>query len=139
MATVTATGIHPPGCYYVNIATGTIQRQCNPVLAIALAAAGYFGNPGPASATNAFATFDAAHAFAASQSGSAASGDVTGGVSSATKALGSLNPLAPLFQSNIWLRAGEFLIGIVLIGVGLAKITGTENFVSNVVRKVPIG
>lgn len=138
MATVTVSQPHPPGCYYVNIATGTIQRQCNPVLAIALAAAGYFGNPGPASATNAFATFDEAHAFAASQSGSGASTKIAGLASQAGNALSSLNPLAPLFQANIWLRAGEFLIGIVLVGVGLAKLTGAENFISTVVKKVPI-
>ena len=136
---VTATGPHPPGCYYVNIASGSIQRQCNPILAFGLAAAGYFGNPGPASATNAFATFDEAHAFAASQSGSAASGKITGLASQVPNALKSLNPLAGLFQANIWLRVGEFVLGIVLIGVGLAKLTGTENFVSSVVRKVPIG
>lgn len=135
MAVITATNPHPPGCYYVNIATGTIQRQCNPILAVALAAAGYFGDPGPASATNAFPTFEAAQAFAASKTGSAASGAVTSGANSA---LQSLNPLAPLFQANIWLRAGEFLIGVLLIGVGLAKITGAENIVTQALKRVPV-
>lgn len=135
MAVVGATDPHPNGCYYVNIATGTIQRQCNPILAVGLAALGYFGNPGPASATNAFETFDAAKAFAASQTGSAA----TTKLSSATNsALSSLNPLAGLFQANLWLRVGEFVLGLLLVGVGLAKLTGAENFISSAVRKMPI-
>jgi hypothetical protein len=135
MTLVKATDPHPPGCYYVNIASGSIQRQCNPILAFGLAAAGYFGNPGPASSTNAFATFEAAQAFASSKTGSAASGAVAGATNSALK---SLNPLAGLFQANIWLRVGEFALGIVLIGVGLAKLTGAENFISQAVGKVPI-
>lgn len=56
----------------------------------------------------------------------------------ASSALTSLNPLAPVFQANIWMRVGEFIIGIVLIGVGLAKLTGAENFISTAVKKVPL-
>jgi hypothetical protein len=40
---------------------------------------------------------------------------------------------------NILLRIGEVLLGIVLVGVGLAKITGTTNFVASALKtKVPI-
>jgi hypothetical protein len=53
-------------------------------------------------------------------------------------ALTSLNPLAPLFQANLWLRVGEFIIGLALIGVGLAKLTGTDNVISNAVKKMPV-
>lgn len=60
------------------------------------------------------------------------------GKQAVSSALTSLNPLAPVFQANIWLRVGEFVIGIVLLGVGLAKLTGAENFISNAVGKVPL-
>lgn len=39
-----------------------------------------------------------------------------------------------LTQGNLWLRVSEVLLGIVLIGVGLARITGTQNVVSQVVK-----
>lgn len=55
-----------------------------------------------------------------------------------SSALSSLNPLAPLYQANIWLRVAEFAIGALLIGVGLAKLTGAENFISKAVGKVPL-
>lgn len=37
---------------------------------------------------------------------------------------------------NLVLRAGEILLGIVLIGVGIAKLTGAENLVSTAVKGV---
>jgi hypothetical protein len=39
-----------------------------------------------------------------------------------------------LTEGNLWLRVGEVLLGIVLIGVGLARITGTQNIVSSAVK-----
>jgi hypothetical protein len=63
---------------------------------------------------------------------------IGGAANSAANALKSLNPLAPLFQANIWLRVGEFALGVVLIGIGLARITGAENFISSAVKKVPL-
>jgi hypothetical protein len=39
---------------------------------------------------------------------------------------------------NILLRVGEVLLGIVLVGVGIAKLTGTTNFVATAVKaKIP--
>src|SRR5262252_3473208 len=56
---------HAAGCYYVNIFTDSIQRQCNPLNAISLAVLGYVGKDGtPAGAFNAFDTFSAAQSFA---------------------------------------------------------------------------
>jgi hypothetical protein len=40
-------------------------------------------------------------------------------VSAAGDALKSLNPLAGLFQANIWLRVAEVIVGLVLLGIGL--------------------
>jgi hypothetical protein len=42
---------------------------------------------------------------------------------SAKAAVGSLNPLGGLFQSNLWLRVAEVVIGVLLLGVGIAKLT----------------
>lgn len=40
---------------------------------------------------------------------------------------------------NWFLRIGEILLGLVLVGVGLARITGAQNFISQAVKaKVPI-
>jgi hypothetical protein len=39
--------------------------------------------------------------------------------------------------SNLIVRIGEILLGIVLIGVGIAKLTGTANIISTV-AKVPL-
>jgi Lysozyme like domain len=35
----------------------------------------------------------------------------------------SANPLAGLFQANIWLRVAEVTLGLVLVAVGIAKLT----------------
>jgi hypothetical protein len=44
-----------------------------------------------------------------------------------------------LSEANTWLRIGEGLLGIVLIAVGLAKLTGVENFITkNMPAVIPI-
>jgi hypothetical protein len=50
----------------------------------------------------------------------------------AADALGGFN------IGNWFLRIGEILLGLVLIGVGVARITGAENAISSIVKKVPI-
>lgn len=44
------------------------------------------------------------------------------------------------FLTGNWiLRIGEILLGIVLVGVGIARITGAQNAISNIVKtKMPI-
>lgn len=124
----TSTAQHPPGCYYVNIATGTIQRQCNPLLAASLGLAGYFGTGGvPATATNAFPTFAAAQQFAGSQTGSAASGDIA---KAAQAPLSGINAVGDFFQRltqpATWIRVAEFLAGGLLLYLGAsAALRGT--------------
>lgn len=47
--------------------------------------------------------------------------------------------LGRLTQANTWIRAGEVVLGIVLIGIGLARITGAQNLVSQAVKtKLPV-
>jgi hypothetical protein len=48
-------------------------------------------------------------------------GSAVGGATNA--ALKSLNPLAGLFQANIWIRVGEVALGLILIAVGIARLT----------------
>lgn len=47
--------------------------------------------------------------------------------------------LGKLGEPSLWLRVGEFVLGLALIAVGLAKLTGVENVISNTARKIPIG
>jgi hypothetical protein len=118
------TGPHAPGCYYVNNATGTIQRQCNPILAAGLGQIGFVGeNNEPAGFGPAFPTFEAAKAFASSH--------ITPGHAAGQTAN---NLFHGLDLESILLRVGEVLLGIVLIGVGIAKITGATNLVASAVK-----
>jgi hypothetical protein len=57
----------------------------------------------------------------ATPTGSAVQGlqNVPGSVAGAAASSISSSILGPLFQSNIWLRVAEVLIGVVLIGIGL--------------------
>lgn len=50
------------------------------------------------------------------------------------QAVSSLDPFKGLNLGNIMLRVGEVLLGIVLVGVGIAKLTGTTNFVASAVK-----
>ena len=123
-----ATTAHPPGCYYANPFTKSVQRQCNPLLAVALAGGGYIGNDGtPANATNAFQDFNMARAAAMAI-------NPTGGLSASTGASPSIpNPLTGvsaigdlanrLTQANTWVRVGEFIAGMVLVVIALNAIT----------------
>jgi hypothetical protein len=46
---------------------------------------------------------------------------------------------AKLGQPNLWIRIGEALLGIVLIGVGLAHLTGVDNVINKAVGATPVG
>lgn len=54
---------------------------------------------------------------------------VTGGAYSAVT-----DPLGKLNLGGWFIRIGEILLGIVLIGVGLARLTGVQNVVSKVAK-----
>jgi hypothetical protein len=50
---------------------------------------------------------------------------------------GAIDKINPFSNANLqaWLiRIGEILLGIVLIGVGLAKLTGTTNAIAGIVK-----
>lgn len=103
-------GVPPGGPWFV-WATGTIQRQSNPVLAEALVAAGWVG----------FATNEEAKAFAAN---STPAGAAHTAVDKATGAATTIDDfLSRLTSPNLWLRVAEIALGLVLIAVGIAKLT----------------
>lgn len=113
-------GIPPGGPWFVNNASGTIQRQSNPVLAEGLAQSGWTGFP----------TETLAKAFA--NNGIAGQAKKV-----AQSAYGGINAVGDfankLTQANTWLRIAEGLLGIVLIGIALAKLTGVDNQVAKAV------
>lgn len=119
---------HALGCYYVNIFTGSVQRQCNPLNAIALAPLGYVGvNGTPAAAFNAFPTFDEAKAFAAGV-GAATGGGTPGGSLPNTSGGGGFSGGSGSGQASgsewqhLLVRGAEFIIGALLIYVGIQAV-----------------
>ena len=110
---------HPPGCYYVNLITGTIQRQCNAGLVESLAALGFVGSTGtPANPFNAFNSFQDAQ-NAAHLGGSISKGSASAAFSglTGTGAIGDF--FQRLTQPHTWVRVGEFVAGGILVYVGL--------------------
>lgn len=118
---------HALGCYYVNIFTGSVQRQCNPLNAIALAPLGYVGvNGTPAAAFNAFPTFDEAKAFAAGV-GAATGGGAPGSLPNTSGPVGSPGSSQSGGASgsdwqHLLVRIAEFLVGGILIYVGIQAV-----------------
>ena len=109
-------GIPPGGPWFVNNASGTIQRQSNPILAEGLAQSGWTG----------FATQAEAKQFA----NKGPAGAIKSVGQSAFSGINAVGDFAnKLTQANTWLRIAEGLLGIVLIGVALAKLTGVDNAV----------
>lgn len=121
-------GFPPGGPWFVFPQSGTIQRQSNPVLAIGLVTTGWVGYATQAGAEcqakiNPSNPSNIGHT-AASAAGAAAKG--------ASDILG----VSGLNLGSLLLRVGEVVLGIVLIGVGVAHMTGTDNFVSSALKKV---
>lgn len=98
------------GNYYINLDEGTIQQQCNGLLVDALRATGFVG-PYP--------TIAAAKASVEPLSTAVKTG--AGAVEGAATAVPDF--LSRLTSANLWERIGEVVLGIVLIAVGLARIT----------------
>jgi hypothetical protein len=112
------------GCYYVNIITHSVQRQCNPLNAISLAALGYFGRDGlPAGAFNAFPTFDEAKAFAAgvgaATGGGSPGSSPGGGGGSGGSGTGDSGQSD---WTHLIIRVAEFAIGAILVYIGFNAI-----------------
>ena len=49
------------------------------------------------------------------------------------------NPLQFFSSSAFWVRAGEVLLGIVLIAAGTAKLAETSQLAKSIVTKTPLG
>lgn len=107
---------HPGNDYWVNGITGAIQRASGATRLLIGPATGYSG------------PYDwcGAKAFAANRSGS---GFIHGSAEANAAKIAVGDIFHGLNLGGIILRAGEILLGIVLIGVGIAKLTGTDNFI----------
>lgn len=57
---------------------------------------------------------------------------IGGGVSSAISSVPQF--LQKLSEGNLWLRIGEFILGIVLIGLGLGKLTGLDSEIAGAAK-----
>jgi hypothetical protein len=131
-------GVPPGGPWFVFGATGTIQRQSNPLAAIGLASAGWVGFP-----TQALAKAFASHDIAATTKHAA---------SDLPNPLTGVNAIGDFFnrltEGNTWIRVGEVLAGVLLLYLGLnaafrdtaggravQSATGTAK---NVAKRVPI-
>lgn len=111
------------GPWFVFAETGTIQRQTDPVLAAGLAVA-WVG----------FSTEADAKAFAAGNTIS----KVKAGAGAAENATtGVADFLSRLTSANLWMRIGEAVLGIVLIAIGLARITHAVPIATAIASKVP--
>lgn len=81
----------------------------------------------PYLAAKAFALIIATKGLAAGlAAGATATGTAAGQAAKSgfgSTALTSLNPLAGLFQPNLWLRVGEVMLGLILIAIGVAQLT----------------
>jgi hypothetical protein len=116
-------GSHPGSDYYVNIASGTIQRQSDPVAAAALIASGWAGPFTWAQAKN----------YAGSQTGSAVASQTAGVISQATGLFAIGHWLGDIVTSltnvAMWRSLGWLGLGVLLIVVGLLLwLRGTEAF-----------
>ena len=64
----------------------------------------------------------------------------TGGITSLGGGSGSLlsssNPLAALFQANIWIRVGQVALGLLLIAIGTAQLTHAVPIATTIAKAV---
>lgn len=104
-------GIPPGGPWFVFPLTGTIQRQSEPVLAEALVAAGWVGYAKKADAET------VAHTASLPAQAGSAKAAVTGAITDTGDFLSRLTSPA------LWIRIAEIALGLLLIGVGIAKLT----------------
>jgi hypothetical protein len=86
-----------------------------------------------------YPTQAAAQAAANSRGGGFPGPNISGNPGTAIKqGIGSIDLFHGLDLGSILLRVGEVLLGIVLVGVGVAKLTGTTNLVASAVKaKIP--
>jgi hypothetical protein len=114
----------PAGGYYVFPASGTIQRQTNPLLAAGLKASGWAGP---------YASMTAAH--------NAINSSVPQKIKSDAGSLTGVNAIGSFFNrltsQSTWLRAGEFGIGFLFVYVSAkAMFPAQVNAIATPAKKV---
>lgn len=119
-------GVPPGGPWFVFLATGTVQRQSNPALAEALALSGWIG----------FANSADAYAVAHGTSAPALVGGAVDAVSGATTDVGDF--LSRLTSPQTWIRVAEVVLGLLLIAVGIAKLTNAIPAATKVAKTVGV-
>lgn len=130
-----STPSHPAGCYYVNRVSGTIQRQCNPVAAMALGTLGFIGcDQLPAAGFNACPTFAAAQALAGSSTGSGLVNSTVGFLEAPFNAIG--NFFSFLTDRGTWIRIGEGVLGLLLLVIGARVLIENEILNSKELDKI---
>lgn len=120
-------GIPPGGPWFVNNASGTIQRQSNPLLAEGLAQSGWTG----------FATQADAKAFAksgpAGQAKTIAKEAVAplSGLEGVSKMIGDLG--IAVTDGKMWRSLGWLVLGLLLLGVGVYLLAKGKGAIPDVV------
>ena len=87
-----------------------------------------------------FTNLKSAQNFANSHGGSASVPGVNQALNAANAGIGAATDAIGGFNLQSWfIRIGEILLGIVLVGVGVARITGVQNAISTIAKaKIPI-
>lgn len=94
----------------------------------------WFPVPGGPDATNYESQGHAAAAWAGvPYSGSTSNPTIGKGVAAVGSA--ATSGLAAFFQGNIWIRVGEAVLGLVLIAIGLARITKAVPIATSIAKK----
>lgn len=118
---------HPGNDYYVFLPTGTIQRQGNALAAAALMDAGWQG-PYTWAQAKQVANLSAK---LTSPPGTPPPAAAPGG----PKGLAAIGDFfARLSQASTWIRVGEVFLGLILLAVGVARITNTVPIATKVAR-----
>lgn len=128
---------HPGSDYYVNLVTGSVQRQSNATLALYLQLAGYAGPFTWAVAQDVARN----HSGILSSTPSATAGMNTSAIGQGQQAIGGsagvADFLSRLTQANTWLRIAEVVAGgiLVIVAVNAAlKSSPTANAAVNTTR-----
>jgi len=112
------TGAHPGNDYYVNLATGTIQRQSNPIAGGLLRASGFWGpvtwaqakNIATESRADISAATSGAIAGATGNVGPAVPADPLTGIAAALEAFWSAVTDGKMWRSVWWIVLGAWLL-----------------------------
>lgn len=102
--------------------SGTIQRQSNPILAEGLVQTGWIGFP----------TSDAAGAYAGNLSPAHTLDQGKAAVGGAISSVDDF--LSRLTDPKLWIRVAEVVVGLILIAVGIAKLTNTVPIATKVAK-----